>query len=228
MSLLMKEGYERHGEGLILVTCSHPFKEYSGRRRVEDRRSITLSYVPEGEPVRRLQEQVLGNHQPREDDDGPGWLETSIGCNDFFTQQCATGGIGDLSNGRCCVIAMEQQGVKFVHTVHFVSYMSLDHPAHDWFCHIRRNSTGKITLNWDWDPTILASDGCEDDALQWLYYNAIGPNFFRECSMAWQENKRKCKDNPDNYSPWPGGVLTPPLALGIQLQVLPKPVDRLV
>ena len=225
VSLLMKEGYERFGCGLIHAKCSHPFQEYCERRRSEeDTRSITLTYVPKGEKLRILQQEVVADHQPKADDEGDGMLEIAIDCNNIFCHNSsASSAIGDLSDGRCCAIALEQHGVKFIHPVHFVSYMTLDHPAHDWFRMVLDVNPGEdmtLTLNWDWDPEATGVDQDEDHPLQWLYKNAIGPRFYRECSLAWQEKRRNA--DCDTYSPWPGGVLTPPLALEIGLTVAPK------
>jgi len=84
-------------------------------------------------------------------------------------------------------------------------------------------------VSWDWDPTsssTIANDGSYHNLLQWRFQNAIGPNFCRQRSEAWQERHQNRDAN--NYSPWPGGVMTPPLALQVGLQKLEKPVDRLV
>ena len=153
--VLLKHGREKYGRGMISVSCSHRLSEFCDRRRTESgQRSITLTYVPEGEPVLALQRDCLGEHQPQHDADGPGLLETAC--------------------------------------------------AHACFKHVASDS---ITLDWE---------GRQDDALQWLCRNAIGPQFYYDTTVLWQK-KWESKDS----SPWPNGVLSPPLAWGIGLTEAP-------
>lgn len=77
-------------------------------------------------------------------------------------------------------------------------------PAHACFKHVASDS---ITLDWE---------GRQDDALQWLCRNAIGPQFYYDTTVLWQ---KKCESK--DSSPWPNGVLSPPLAWGIGLTEAP-------
>jgi hypothetical protein len=72
-----------------------------------------------------------------------------------------------------------------------------------------------FTLEWDLD--VRTSVVTAEDALQDVFRTAVGAGFYRQCSIAWQE-KKKTQDP----SPWPGGVVTPPLALGLDLVKIPN------
>ena len=83
--MLLKHGREKYGRGMISKSCSHVLERvefWCDRRRTESgQRSITLTYVPEGEPVAvlALQRDGLGEqaHQPQRDDEDPGLLESA-------------------------------------------------------------------------------------------------------------------------------------------------------
>lgn len=226
-----REVVPRQPEGIILVRCSHRLAEFCGRRRTEEKRSVTLSYVPEGEQLLSLQQEALGPAQARRDDGGPGWLEL-IHQQQKTMARDLTRNFGDQAfYNRACVVALQQPGVQQLRTVIFITYTGSEHPCHAGFqatIEDRRYSPGaaddrskSVTLDWDWDTSSRNRQSGPDDVeypMQWLFHNAIGPNFYRQCSLAWQEKKR----NRDP-SPWPNGVLTPPLALEVNLTAVPPP-----
>ena len=77
VSLLLRYGYTKYGEGMIHAQCSHALFEFCGPRRdgggktagdeagndSELPRSIKLTYIPAGEPVRALEHRGLGPTQ---------------------------------------------------------------------------------------------------------------------------------------------------------------------
>ena len=213
VSLLMKEGKRRYGPGLIHSSCSHAFTEYCGRRRTSDKRSITLTYVPEGDPLIQLQERALGENQPKREGNIPGWLETAIEWSEDFCNKLAEEDYRDQLNQVICVVAMEQDGVKFVHTCLFKTYFDPNHPAHYMFRHLieERNladSTLKLRLDWDWDASDRVS---ADFPFQLLYRTSVSADFYAKCSLAWQE-----KERTNDPSPFPQGKLVPPLGIEFQ------------
>lgn len=212
----MRQGYKTSRKGIIHAKCSHPLADYCKRRQTQDKRSITLTWVPEGDALLALQEKALGPTQPKHSADGPGWLGYSIICCDEIVNNFPPI-VGDVSI-QFCVVALEQPGVKFLRTSVMMSYLTNDHYAHGRFQAAindgRPNVSPTFTLDWDWDPITES----HDHPIQWLCSNAIRTEFCRDCSLAYQKMWRS-KDR----KPWPGGVLTPPFALG--LDALKGPAD---
>jgi len=224
-SLLMHQTqHVRLMKGLLHVKCSHPLPEYCQRRRTEDKRNITISFVPEGEKLLELQERALGPLEPaaRNDvDDEGGALESAMACRQTMADSMTN--LGDNMNERMTIVAVEQPGVQGVKIYVFLSYMSESHEAHtNYSCLVRDqlkrwpDISTEVVLDWDWDSTKQNPQATDlDFPLQWLFYNSIGPNFYQQCSLAWQEKRR---ENDASRSPWPNGVLTPPLALLLELR----------
>jgi hypothetical protein len=224
VSLLLKNGVDRHKKGgMIYAECSQSLSSFCGGRCDEASistggvvatggRTITLTFVPEGEPVRALERQALGDSQWKNDSDGMGALEAAMAQAAVIGDEIKPGlDPGELPRSRCCIVGFKNVVDLNMHI--FFTYLSPEHGAHQDF----RNMQGKkdtLTIDWDFH---------QPDQMQCLLRRAIGPKFFNSCSLAWQE-KKKAKAP----SLWPGGALTPPLALGLMLQKIPKPVDRLV
>lgn len=209
VSMLLKHGREKHGRGMISAKCSHRWSEYCDRRRVEgDQRSITLTYVPEGEPVLELQRQGLGDSQPKHDADGPGWVENAMFSCDKFGEtafQCSKSPDDGTPPDRFVIVGLQSPHKRFIETSIFFSWMSMSHPAHECFKVVASDT---ITLDWE---------GNQDDALQWLCRNAVGPRFYLDTTVLWQ----KKWENKDP-SPWPNGVLSPPLCWTLSLTMAPE------
>jgi hypothetical protein len=203
VSLLMEVGAEHLGRGLIHAKLSHKLAEYCDKRRTVNKRTIELSYIPEGEKLLQLERTSLGASQ------AANWLISAMECNDRIASEMVSH-LGETAD-RFCIVALEQPGVKFLHTHIFLSYLNNQHPAHSAFHQLRRDPASTFTLDWDCDPTVSNTNN-PDYPLQWLFYNSIGANFFRQCSLLWQEKRRT-----GDPSPWPGGVLTPPFAQQVNL-----------
>jgi hypothetical protein len=208
-SMLLKHGREKYGRGMISVTCSHRVSEFCDRRRTEDgQRSLTLTYVPDGKPVLDLQLQSLGEQQAQHDADGPGAVELAMYQADKFGEHCYTNISEDPDQGtppdRFVIIGLQSPHKRYIETIIFFSWMSMSHPAHLCFKAVASDS---ITLDWE---------GLQDDPLQWLCRNAVGPQFYNDTTLVWQK-KWESKDT----SPWPDGALSPPLCWSVSLLMLP-------
>lgn len=221
VSLLMHQTqHVRVMKGLIHVKCSHPFVEYCKRRQTEDKRSMRISFVPEGEQLLELQERALSDGQSKNDEDGLGALEAALVCRQSLAETMNK--LGESMSERIAVVVMEQPGVQGVKISLFLSYMSPAHEAHtSYSCLVRDQQnrwsgiSSQVDLDWDFDSSRKESDTTNlDHPLQWLFYNSIGPQFYQNCSLAWQEKRHKKEER----SPWPNGVVTPPLALGLDLR----------
>mmetsp|Transcript_3378 Transcript_3378/g.8748 ORF Transcript_3378/g.8748 Transcript_3378/m.8748 type:complete len:276 (-) Transcript_3378:115-942(-) len=209
VSLLVKHGTERYPNkrGIVHVQCSHELENYCGRRRSsgDGERSMTLTYMPEGAALENLRES-----NPSFKDQ----IEIGLSMQEFFAGKIAP--IlerGEDINSRVTVVAFERK--SHLDAQVFLTYFSPDHPAHKIFQNLEGDSD-TVTLKWD------VHRECSLD-LQWVIRNAIGAQFFQQCSLAWQAKRRN-----NDMSPWPGGVVTPPLALGVNITALPNGLDRLV
>jgi len=244
VSLLLRYGYTKYGEGMIHAQCSHALFEFCGPRRdgggktagdeagndSELPRSIKLTYIPAGEPVRALEHRGLGPTQCQADAEGEGSLgmamlgvEQLLGGEEI--QSCLDP--GESLHSRFCIVGLESPKKTTIESTLFMGYLSPDHGAHRCFAEqLRAIGSGggeigelgnlpSVTVDWD----LQTDEPMQKDILR----RAIGPKFFQSCSLAWRA-KKKAKD----MSLWPGGVMTPPLALSMYLRKLPKPVGRLM
>jgi hypothetical protein len=219
VSLLLKRGKMKYGRGMVHGVCSHSLPEFCEKRRVGDnKRTITLTYVPDGEPVKELQNRSLGDVQAQCDEDGVGSLQSSMLIADQLTETMRDSGAIDMGQDPMCIVGIESPVAKYLHMCVFVSYLNPSHGAHEFFdllCSHHLLDENTFTLEWDWD--VRTSVVTAEDALQHTFHTAVRAGFYRECSIAWQE-KKKTQDP----SPWPGGVVTPPLALGLDMVQIPN------
>jgi len=219
VSLLMHQTqHVRLMKGFLHVKCSHPFSEYCKRRRTEDKRSISIGFVSEGEKLLELQERLFGPVQPGNDGDSEGPLEGVMAFRQTMADKMENR--GENMNERVTVIVVEQPGVQQVKIYVFFSYMGQSHEAHtNYSCLVRDkvirwpDISTQVVLDWDWDWDSIKHNPEATDLdypLQWLFYNSIGPAFYQQCSLAWQEKRRT--DGKSSRSPLPIGVFTPPMA----------------
>ena len=233
VSLLMHRAlYVNKLKGIIHVKCSHPLVEFSEARRNVDKRYLTIRFVPEGEELLALQERALSDGQPKKDEDGDGALELAKVCTDTLIAECLH--LSPDFPQRVITVAVEQEGVKGLKMFGFFSYMEPTHQAHSLFCQYAQNRglldqlSRCIVLDWDWeqrnlnqaakslssDEDYFIIDGIHYDfMIQWFCYNSIGPKFYQENSLVYQESIRK-----KEISPWPNGELRPPLALSMEVR----------
>jgi hypothetical protein len=143
---------------------------------------------------------------------------------DQFTETMRQLGAMNMVEDPIRIVGIESPVAKYLHMCVFVSYLGPSHGGHEVFdqlCSHHLSDENTFTLEWDWDvrnSVVIAKDG-----LQNLFHAVVGAGFYRKCSIAWQEKK-----DTEDPSPWPGGVVTPPLALGLDLVKLPHPVDKLM
>ena len=216
VGLFMHQAKLRQGRGIVRAVCSHPLKEYCGARRMgnnADTRSITLTYVKEGPELLELQSALAGEAQ------SDVLLSSMLQCEDSIYNQFRPVH-GDSIDKMFCSVALEQpSGAKYLRTYMFFTYLSLDHPAHAQYNQVLQDphfrfANDTVTLNWDWKQPNQRTEAVQnDDVLQWLFYNSIGAEFYRKCSQEWQRRYES-----GDRSPWPGGVLTPPVALQINVE----------
>lgn len=113
----------------------------------------------------------MGDSQSKCDENGEGTLEMGLVLNDTFRANIEPGLGEDLSD-RTCIVALEQPGVKFLHVVQFVSYMSADHFAQQHFREFLELTSATssqasqdggeltMTLDWDLDREKAGEKGC--------------------------------------------------------------------
>mmetsp|Transcript_3197 Transcript_3197/g.3718 ORF Transcript_3197/g.3718 Transcript_3197/m.3718 type:complete len:358 (+) Transcript_3197:57-1130(+) len=223
-------------KGVIHVKCSHPLVEYCSPRRNDndDKRSLEIRYVPEGQGLLELQERALSDGQSRRDEDGMGSLEAAMLATDNMASNFRY--MSDDMDERLATVAIEQPNVLGLKTFGFFSYMGPTHPAHVAYeglaqmRNILQSLSECIVLDWDWDSRQINKNQSSDDdssreylmldgihydyPIQWLCYNAVGAKFHQSNSLAYQESVRT-----EARSPWPNGELRPPLALGMELRL---------
>eukprot|EP00798_Chlamydomonas_sp_ICE-L_P003875 gene3875-13939_t len=205
LSMLLHREKRLHGRGIISAVCSHKLSEYCGPKRTSDTRSLTLTYIPEGVALRAFEGTALGPTQPKTDAEGMGALEIAMQYADQIKAQAAQ--TGEIVDGRFCVVGLQSPHIKYVSMRIFFGYLSHIHPAHDEFDSLWKG--GSLTVDWDWDADTQSEVG----QLQWLLHNVVGPKFYRECILAWEEKKKS-----KSMSPWPEGVITPPLGFSVNLE----------
>eukprot|EP00798_Chlamydomonas_sp_ICE-L_P003873 gene3873-13937_t len=210
LSMLLHREKRLHGRGIISAVCSHKLSEYCGPKHTSDKRSVTLTYIPEGDALRAFEDTALGPTQPKTFGEDMGSLAVAMHCADQMEKTCSAQ-TGELLDGRFCIVGLQSAHTKYVSSMIFFSYLSKTHLAHREFDVLCTGSS--LTIDWDWDNDIQAEGG----KLQWLLNNAVDPKFYRECSLAWQE-KLRTKD----ASPWPQGVLTPPLGMTVNFDKIPE------
>ena len=209
MSMMLTHGRAKCGRGMISAVCSHRFSEYCGARRAADDlrggRKITITYVPE-RAVEKLEREALNERQPQTDAAGPGLLKGGMDALDMIGEELLRRMGQTGAADRFVLLGMQSPHQRRVNAIFFLSYMEVEHPAHKDFA---KTVGGALSIVLDWD-------GHDEAPLQWLLCNAIGPKFYQECSLAYQEKVKK-----RDPSPFPGGVLTPPFCQHHSIERVP-------
>lgn len=253
VSLLMHQAqHVKKQRGVIHIKCSHPLVDYCGPRRTgdnEEKRTLTIRFVPEGEEMLNLQEQSLSPGQPKKDVDGGGALEAASQCTEQLSREW--GHLASDMKERLATVALEQANVRGLKMCAFFTYLNPGHFTHSHYMeyaqtrNIEQPLSKCIVLDWDWDPLIESNENRQLIPPSSSLSADIGVSASQETSLIYdgvhydypiqwlcynaispqfyQECSLACQENLQKKipTPWAGG-LRPPLALGIEMKYVPN------